>query len=134
LKILVFGSREWVWDGVVYRILSKLPKDTILVHGAAHGADRIAGKIGHQLGFDVRPYPVTDQEWKEHGPVAGNLRNARMLASEHPDADGVKIDKAFGFATGPVTMKPKKQNRGTFDMSQKLWTASIRFEILFPPV
>lgn len=131
--MLVFGSREWLWDGVLYRILSKLPKDTILVHGAAKGADRIAGRIGTELGFEVRPYPVSDAEWKQHGPVAGHLRNARMLASEHPDKDGVGIDKAFGFATGPVTDNPKR-NKGTFDMSKRLWAASIRFEILFPPV
>lgn len=131
MKVLVFGSREWFWDGVIYRVLSKLPKDTILVNGGARGADKIADRIGRELGFDVREYPIAPEEWELHGKVAGHLRNARMLEKEHPDAAGVKIDKAFGFSAGPVT---KDKNKGTHDMAEKLWAASVRFEILFPPV
>lgn len=124
MKVLVFGSREWLWDGVIYRLLSKLPKDTILVNGYAPGADRIADKIGRQLGFDVRPYPAN---WDKLGLAAGPIRNAEMLKSEHPDKKGVRLDKGFGFSTG-------RQNKGTHDMAEKLWEAKIRFEIFFPPV
>jgi len=124
MKILVFGAREWVNDATIRRILSKLPKDTTLIHGGARGADRIAGTIGKQLGLEVREYPVTNSDWERHGKAADVLRNAKMLSSEHPDGDGVLIDKAFGFSTGP-------HNRGTHDMAEKLWKAQIRFEVLF---
>jgi hypothetical protein len=129
MKVLVFGSREWVQEGVILRILSKLPKDTILIHGNARGADKAADRVGRSLGFEIRTYPVTPEEWDEFGKAAGHMRNAKMLASEHPDSSGVKLDKAYGFSTGPVT---KTQNRGTHDMMEKLWAASVRFEILFP--
>jgi len=122
MKIIVFGSREWMDEGIIYRVLSKLPKDTILVTGYARGADRIADNIGRRLGFDVRAYPAN---WDKHGNSAGPIRNREMLAKEHPDAKGIKIDKAFGFSTG-------RENKGTHDMAEVLWTARIRFEILFP--
>jgi hypothetical protein len=127
VKILVFGSREWLWDGIIYRILSKLPKDTVLVHGGAHGADRLAGQVGKSLGFEIREYPIPDEDWEEYGKAAGHRRNARMLSEEHPDKNGIRIDKAFGFST-------HHENRGTRDMAHKLWVAKVRFEILFPPI
>ena len=127
MKILVFGAREWFHDGIIFRVLSKLPKDTILVHGGAHGADRIAARIAEKLGFDVRPYPIPGEDWDQYGKAAGHMRNARMLQHENPDKAGVGIDKAFGFST-------HDQNRGTRDMANKLWEANVRFEILFPPV
>lgn len=129
MKILVFGSREWIFDGIIYRVLSKLPKDTILIHGAARGADTIAGRIGEQLGFDVRPYPVSKEEWDRLGGAAGPQRNARMIKEEHPDINGLLIDKGFGFSTEYPTAK---KNKGTHNMSEQLWRAKIRFEIFFP--
>jgi len=128
MKVLVFGSREWVWDGIIYRILSKLAKlDRItLVHGGARGADRIADRIGKELGFEVREYPITKTDWDRLGKKAGPRRNAVMLLEEHPDKDGVCIDKGFGFSTSGLV------NRGTRDMADKLWKERIRFEILFP--
>lgn len=126
MKILVFGSREWTDSATIYRVLSKLPTDTVLVHGAARGADRLAGEIGNTLGFDVRPYPVPQSEWDQYGNAAGIMRNGRMLQAEH-DPNGIRVDKGFGFSTG-------HHNKGTLNMSQRLWVALIRFEILFPSV
>ena len=122
MKILVFGSREWVWEGVILRKLSKLPRDTILVNGYAPGADRMADRIGRKLGFDVRSYPA---DWSL-GNAGGPIRNSEMLTKEHPDPQGIGFDKGFGFSTG-------RQNKGTHDMAEKLWKAMIRFEIEFPP-
>lgn len=122
MKVIVFGSREWCIEGIIYRVLSKLPKDTILINGYARGADRIADTIGRKLGFDVRPYPAN---WDQHGPAAGPIRNREMIAKEHPDAKRLKIDKGFGFSTG-------RSNKGTHDMAECLWEAQIRFEIFFP--
>jgi len=124
MKILVFGSRNWVRDDIIRRVLSKLAKlDHItLVHGGARGADRAAGRIGKELGFEVREYPA---DWDRHGRAAGPIRNAEMLEKENPDLDGVIIDKAYGFATGA-------KSRGSKDMAGRLWDAGVRYEILFP--
>lgn len=106
---------------MIYRVLSKLPKDTILVNGGARGADLIADTIGRDLGFEVRQYPA---DWTQ-GRGAGVTRNARMLIKEHPDPAGILIDKGFGFSTNNT-------NKGTRDMATRLWSCRIRFEILFP--
>ncbi len=53
MKILVTGSREWTKRDPIRRELSKYPAGTILVHGAADGADSIAGEIGKELGFII---------------------------------------------------------------------------------
>jgi len=127
MKVLIFGAREWQDWVIMRRVLSKLPPDTILVNGKAKGADIMSSDLGHELGFEIREYPVTDDDWTEHGKAAGVFRNARMLESEHPDSQGVLVDKAFGFSTG-------RHNRGTSDMADRLWRARVRFEIFFPLV
>jgi hypothetical protein len=126
VKILVCGSRTWISEEPIRRILSKLPTGTVVVHGGANGADIITGKIAKELGLEVREYPVPQEEWNKVGKAAGVLRNERMLKSEHPDADGVIIDKAFAFSTD------FENSRGTRDMVSRLWKVKIRTEILFP--
>jgi len=110
MKILVTGSREWVEPGPIERELKHYPKGTILVHGACRGVDNIAADIGKRLGFIVRAYPVLDDDWEMLGPVAGHLRNQKMLDDEHPDEDGILIDKVFAFHEDPDLGK------GTRDM------------------
>lgn len=97
MKILVTGSRDWVEPKPIERELSQLPKGTILVHGACRGVDNIAADIAKRLGFVVRSYPVLDDDWEMMGPVAGHLRNQKMLDDEHPDEDGAYIDKVFAW-------------------------------------
>ena len=125
LKILVFGSRDWVLKNMIYRVLSKLPSNTILVHGGARGADRMSGDIGKSLGFEVRDYPISQEEWDEYKGFAGPRRNAKMLTEEHPCKDGIFISKGFGFSLS-------REDKGTSDMANKLWVAKIRHEIFFP--
>lgn len=99
------GSREWCDEALVAKVLAKYPKGTILVHGDAHGADRIAAKVGRKLGFDVRPYPAN---WDAYGNAAGRLRNQEMLDKEGP------FDEALAFHDDP------NLGKGTFDMVIRL--------------
>ena len=74
-RILVTGSREWNDFKLVKKELSQFPPDTTVIHGAARGADRIAGYIARQLGFKVVEYPA---QWDKYGRRAGILRNEEM--------------------------------------------------------
>src|SRR5574343_1953810 len=89
--ILVFGSRDWTDERVICAWLSRLPKGTRIVHGAARGADTIAGRAGAALGFDVKAYPG-DESLDGPWPAAGIRRNQRMLDSE-PD-----VKRGLGFS------------------------------------
>jgi len=110
MKILVCGSRDWVDQGAIEKELAKLPKGTILIHGACRGADNIAGYVGGKLGFRVHIYPAG---WAEHGKKAGVLRNQLMLDREHPDGNGKFIDLCFAFHEDPGLGK------GTKDMVER---------------
>jgi len=115
-KILVTGSREWTNWAAIERELRRFPSGTILVHGAARGADSIADEIGHRLGFVIRRYPA---DWDKHGKSAGPIRNSQMLKEEHPDRDGISISEGLAFTLDLET------SRGTRDMVKKLRGADI---------
>mgnify|MGYP001558193226 FL=1 len=98
MKVLVFGSRKWLSQRAVERELSKLPPGTVIIHGAAPGADNIAGYVAEQLGFVVRKYPAN---WTLFGRGAGPIRNRQMLEEEHPHPDGTTFDLAICFHEDP---------------------------------
>jgi hypothetical protein len=77
--VIVTGSRDWTDRGRIADRLALLPgeDDTVVVHGAARGVDRIAGEEAMKLGLLVEPHPVTNEEWK-FSRQAGFKRNERM--------------------------------------------------------
>lgn len=84
-KVIVTGSRYWASDEhieIIVRELSKLPANTVIVHGAAKGVDTISAVVGELLGFEVRSYPA---DWKRFRKRAGPIRNQQMLDCERPD-------------------------------------------------
>ena len=109
-------------DWPIRRELVKLPaKGTIIVHGAARGADSIAAAIAKEFGFEVRPYPISEEDWNTYGLRAGPLRNAKMIQEEHPDKDGVLIDKGLAFTINLI--------KGTKNMVGQLREAAIPCEV-----
>lgn len=63
--------------------LSLLPEGTLIVHGGAPGADRMAGSLALKLGLCTPiVYPA---DWRLYGPSAGAIRNRLMLDVEKPD-------------------------------------------------
>jgi len=111
MKVLVCGSRDWMNRDAIERELKKLPPGTVIIHGAARGADTIAGEVAEQLGFEVRPYPA---DWETHGRSAGPRRNSLMLHEEHPDKAGVSIDQGLAFTAD------LERSRGTKDMVKRM--------------
>ena len=106
LKLLVCGDRNWTEVQIIHDWLSAFNKsdewlEITLVHGAAKGADSIAGEIAKSFAWNVKPYPA---EWDKYGKAAGPIRNRQML-KENPD-----IDIVLGFHTN------LKESKGTKDM------------------
>lgn len=80
-RILVTGSRFALWDQHEAKIRETLEaaqqqENVTLVHGAADGVDKIAARIGADLGWTIEPHPA---KWKQHGKAAGPLRNIQMV-------------------------------------------------------
>lgn len=92
--ILVCGSREWIDREAIRQVLAALPKDTVVMHGAARGADMQADYIALELGLLVRRFHA---DWERFGRRAGIERNLQMLAK------GPEHVYAFWDGTSPGT-------------------------------
>lgn len=85
MRVLICGDRNWanrdaIWDAILKYCK---PGDTI-IHGAARGADSIAGEIGNMMAskLTVLPFPA---DWAQYGKAAGPIRNQQMLIEGKPD-------------------------------------------------
>mgnify|MGYP001616291833 CR=1 FL=1 len=82
MKILICGDRNWRNRASIKRELLRFdPTTDIVIHGAARGADSIAGDIAMLRGFPVQSFPA---KWDEYGRAAGPIRNKLML-DQKPD-------------------------------------------------
>lgn len=104
LCILVTGSRnetsrQRIKAGLIEAAKLAAPdltniESVRLIHGAARGADTIAGAIGVEKGWSVYSCPA---DWNKHGNKAGPIRNAEMvqLALRFEAEDWMVVCAAF---------------------------------------
>ena len=117
LRILVCGDRNWtdyfLIATTLYKAIKHEPRVTI-IHGAARGADSMAGIFARTNGLNVRSYPA---QWSKHGKAAGIIRNQQML-------DEGKPDKVIAFHDDI------KNSKGTKDMIERAKKAGIPVELV----
>lgn len=83
MRVLVCGDRDYDDINRIRAFCFYLPKhDTVIIHGDAKGADRMAGIAARESGLFVRAYPA---DWDRHGRGAGMIRNKQMLIEGKPD-------------------------------------------------
>ena len=80
-RVLICGSREWTNRDTIRKYIRTLRRGTVVIHGAARGADRIAGFLAKSRGLTVEVYPA---QWEKHGKAAGPIRNQQMLTEGQP--------------------------------------------------
>ena len=117
-RVLVFGSRAWADEDTILQRLSRFPAGTVVIHGAAAGADTIAARVAKALGFVVIGEPVTKEEWDAHGLKAGPRRNQRMLDRHKPTC-------GLGFMVG--------WTHGSADMLHRLIRAGLPVDLVSRP-
>lgn len=109
IKVLVCGGRDYDNNLFVMSVMATFQdhfnKPIHVVHGAASGADFLAGEVAKTWHWEVSEYPA---EWNKHGRAAGPIRNQQMLVDAKPD---------FGIAF--------PGGRGTQDMLGRLIAAGI---------
>ena len=81
-RILFCGSRFWTDREAIGGVLKVLPKGSVIIEGAAPGADTIACEESRRLGFTIEHFPAN---WKRYGRAAGPIRNSQMLKEGKPD-------------------------------------------------
>ncbi len=124
--VLVTGDRNWKRMDIIEREFKKLPKDTIIIHGAARGADTLAGFVADKLGMKVmesekgvKGFPA---KWNIYGRGAGPIRNQVM------------IDKILSYPGVPKKVLAFHNNiaesLGTKDMVTRARKAGLSVEII----
>ena len=84
-RVLVCGGRAYADQAHLAASLELLHAArpfTLLIHGAAPGADSLAAGWANEHGLAVRAFPAA---WDLHGKAAGPLRNQQMLDEGRPD-------------------------------------------------
>jgi hypothetical protein len=89
-----YGDREHVFSTL--DMLHELYGFTLVIHGAASGADTLAGEWARSRGVRERATPA---EWDKFGRAAGFWRNQKMLDMEP------KLVVAFAGGKGTEGMK-----------------------------
>lgn len=82
MRILITGGRSFTDERLLFAQLDRLHDAhsfSLLIHGDARGADRLAGDWALQRGIEVLSCPA---DWRRHGRAAGMLRNKQMLKYE----------------------------------------------------
>lgn len=106
MRVIICGGRDYRNSAAVRDQLTKLSEskpDLTIIHGAAPGADSLAGTIARELGLTVEAHPAN---WKKHGRAAGPIRNQEMLDS------GVDLVVAFPGGHGTQDMISRAKRAG----------------------
>lgn len=74
--ILVTGDRYWLDGRTILKVMKRYPKNSIVIHGNASGADRLSGFFAKYLGMEVERFPYLGELGRAGGPV----RNGHMVA------------------------------------------------------
>lgn len=112
MRVLVTGGRHYDDGSTLFRVLGEIhasQKITMIIHGDASGADRLASEWAEVNDVPVEAFPA---DWKQYGSAAGPIRNREMLAR--------KPDLVVAFPGG----------RGTADMVRQAKAAGVRVVIV----
>ena len=108
--VLICGSRNWIGfeeAELIKEELRQLPLDAVVIHGAAPGADSLAGFEADLMGLKVVGVPA---DWDEFGLEAGPIRNRKML-------DGLLRARIAGHEVRVIAFHyDPKLGKGTRDM------------------
>jgi hypothetical protein len=84
-RLLVCGGRDFIDHKYLREAMNAavgMKRNVVVViHGAARGADRLAGEIAKDAHVTVREFPAN---WDRDGRAAGPIRNQRMLDEGKP--------------------------------------------------
>ena len=85
MNVLVCGGRDYANATALYQALDALHREqpvTLLIHGAARGADALAASWAASRAIPAHAFPA---DWAMHGKAAGFRRNEVMLRDGRPD-------------------------------------------------
>lgn len=107
-RVIVCGGRDFADRELIARTLYQAldvrsTDQTVVVHGAARGADRLAAEIAENWGLATEAHPA---DWKAHGKGAGPVRNEEMARL------GADLCIAFPGGAGTADMVRRAEAHG----------------------
>jgi hypothetical protein len=111
MRVLITGSRNFKDRDAMVAALEGYDDDTVIVHGGARGADRLAHDVAFAMGYSIALFSA---DWNKHGKAAGPLRNQAMV-----DA-GADVCLAF----------PLPGSKGTWDCVKRALRADIPVDVI----
>lgn len=108
MRVLVCGGRDYADRDALFAAMDRLDRRrpvSVVIHGAAPGADALAAEWARERGCVIVAYPA---DWAR-GRAAGPLRNQRMIDDGRPDG---------------VVAFPGR--RGTADMVRRALAAGLK--------
>jgi hypothetical protein len=112
-RVLIYGSRTWTDHAAIKQVVGALPRDAIVIHGGARGADSLADDAAFLWGLERKVFRA---DWQRHGKAAGPIRNQAMIDEGQPT-------RAYGF-------RMPGESRGTDDCTRRLKRAGIPVVVL----
>lgn len=109
MRVLVFGGRDFTDRDSLYKYLDAFHKEftiTLIIQGAARGADRMAGEWAISRGVNQLVFPA---DWNNHGKAAGFIRNKKMRDEGEPD-----VGIACPGGKGTQMMRSLLEDKGIF--------------------
>lgn len=106
-RVLVCGGRDFTDQARAYAVLDHYHQGnpfSVLIHGAARGADTLAGQWAQSRGIPVEVYPA---DWLAEPRRAGHIRNGKMLKDGKPT---VVIAFPGGRGTDNMMMQARYSN------------------------
>lgn len=85
MRLLVCGGRDYSDVDFLEQSLDLVKRDhniDVVIHGAARGADTLAGNWATKNNIPLEVYPA---QWNLYGKSAGYKRNKQMLDEGKPD-------------------------------------------------
>jgi len=109
MKALICGSRDFSDPVPIQKVIDTFSDTDVVIHGAAPGADTLAGILAEKRGLKVLAFPA---DWKKYGRAAGPIRNKQMLVEGMPD-------RVYAFYSD------KKASKGTANMVMQANRAKV---------
>ena len=107
IKVLVCGGRRYENRRQINTVLMKIHTErgiALVIHGAASGADTLAGMWARHNHIPVCEFPAN---WSQRGRQAGPERNGHMLQFGKPD-----LVVAFPGGSGTANMIAQAERAG----------------------
>lgn len=82
MRVVISGAVKWNNAELIRSELSKLPKETTIIHGDAPGADALGGEIAKmEFGYSVEKFEKNSDDYRKYQRGAWKALNERMIAS-----------------------------------------------------